>query len=105
MSRYIDFPAAPTEAACRAYARRCAEQGVALLARALNATANAELPYRFGEQEREAGLRALADLVELIEGGAIELQAVDSARRDRAFQAFLAAQRATGADLAGWAAA
>jgi hypothetical protein len=86
-------PASPGESRAedpdRAYARRVAAEGFALLAHAVNACDNPATRYRFGEEERERFMSLCAKLYALIETGSIEPRAAAMAQDDIAFQRFV----------------
>jgi hypothetical protein len=73
----------------RAYARRVAAKGFALLAHAVNACDNPATRYRFGEGEREEFMDLCTRLYALIETGRIEARAAAMAQDDIAFQRFV----------------
>jgi hypothetical protein len=73
----------------RAYARKVAAEGFALLAHAVNACDNPATRYRFGEAEREEFMTLCAKLYALIETGRIEPRAAAMAQDDLAFQRFV----------------
>ena len=73
----------------RAYARKVAAEGFALLAHAVNACDNPATRYRFGEDEREEFMTLCARLYALIETGRIEPRAAAMAQDDTAFQRFV----------------
>lgn len=82
----------------RAYARRVAAKGFALLAHAVNACDNPATRYRFGEEEREEFMNLCTRLYALIESGRIEGRAAAMAQDDLAFQRFVS--RAIGSSAA-----
>ena len=79
----------------RDYARRHAEQAVALLGHALNVCDNPRLPYRYARDERTRFARLMDEIVDMIEEGAIvELPRVAAhlaAQKDGEFRRFMAA--------------
>ena len=81
----------------RAYARKVAAEGFALLAHAVNACDNPDTRYRFGEAEREEFMTLCAKLYALIETGRIEPRAAAMAQDDLAFQRFVSRSLGGGA--------
>ena len=74
----------------RVYADRCAEQGVALLARGLNACNNPDLPYRYSRAAIDRFERIVQELVGIFQDGDIvETPLPSNHETDRDFQAFM----------------
>jgi hypothetical protein len=73
----------------RDYARRCGEQAIGLLARALNHLDNPDLPYRYADRHQAAFRRLAAEFVDIVESGEIVTRDGALAQDDADFQRFM----------------
>jgi len=72
----------------RGIARRTAEQGFALIARAINACDNPDIPYQFSEIDRTRVINALIEVQDVVEHGIIQVSQVEAAKKDMKYQTF-----------------
>lgn len=70
-------------------ARKYAQNGVGMLAHALNACDEADTPYRYGNAEQARFKVLITEIIEIVETGKIELAPNAKARFDKEFQSFM----------------
>ena len=81
----VGRPVSPIE-----YARRCMEQGLGFLARAVNHQNNPDLPYRYSPADQERFRRLALEIIDIVEHGEIVPRVGAMAQADVDFQRFMA---------------
>lgn len=78
-----------TTSDARQYAEYYIQQGVGMLAHALNACDDKKMLYRYGDLERVRLENIVIELIDIVERGKVELLAGKYAKQDKSFQCFM----------------